>query len=63
MNDASPDGNMDRQLDVDVRLRVGTDRPFVGVSRRFKAVVFVTASANGVSAASRDGLIGTRPLL
>jgi hypothetical protein len=54
---------MDRQLDVDVRPRVGTDRPFVGVRRRFKAVVFVTASPNDASAASRDGLIGTRSRL
>ena len=48
-------GTVDRRLDVDVRLRVCAERQCVCVSRRFKAIMFVTASAPEASAASRDG--------
>jgi hypothetical protein len=48
-------GTLDRRLDVDVGLRVCAERAWVGVPRRFKAIVFVTAPAREATVACRDG--------
>ena len=49
-------GIVDRRLDLDVRLRVCGERPWMGVPRRLRRMLFVTASAREASAASRDVL-------
>src|SRR5712691_2910749 len=51
-------GTVDRRLGVDAVYVFARSGPFMRVPRRFDAIVFVTASAQDVSAVSRDGLPG-----